>query len=86
MGKRGNKHLEVRKKQLNDSNRKQIIEDIKALKDACRKTHKGRAGAACVCICGAAGGGSAACSALQTIRDLITYENEELRNLLKEFL
>lgn len=44
-----------------------------SLTDACRKQHPNRPGGAAICICGAGCGGSAACSMLRTIRDVILH-------------
>lgn len=42
-----------------------------ALKDACRKQHPGGAGGATMCVCGAPGGGSDACSMLRELKMLL---------------
>jgi len=45
---------------------------MRALKDACRASHKDGPGGAAMCICGAECGGSAACGALMEIRSLLS--------------
>lgn len=47
------------------------IQGWAALKTACRKQHPGGAGGAAMCACGAPGGGSAACSMLRELRQLL---------------
>lgn len=75
----------------------QIVREIKrfdALRQVCRASHKGGAGGAAMCICGAGGGGSDACAALGRLQNLVTHiptdklplpwkkEVEALRNLM----
>lgn len=49
-------------------------EDWKALRDACRATHKsGGLQTQAICCCGAECGGSAACSMLRQIIDFIRF-------------
>ena len=72
---------------------KQLFEDWKALKEACGAYHalhhSGMAGGAAMCVCGAGGGGSKACSMLKIIKDLIRYIPsdrlpEESRTVIEE--
>jgi len=44
-----------------------------ALRNACNKQHPRGPGGCAVCVCGAGGGGSEACSMLAVLRDLIRY-------------
>lgn len=53
--------------------RERFFKGWMALREACRNSHKSGPGAAAICICGAACGGSAACSMLGGIKSLITY-------------
>lgn len=53
--------------------REQLATGWRALKDACRATHKGGPGAAAQCVCGAGSGRSEACGMLGTLRDLVRY-------------
>lgn len=57
-----------------------------ALLDACRKSHKGRVGGCAMCICGAGGGGSDACSALSILKIGLTCEDEAFRKALCNFI
>jgi hypothetical protein len=61
-----------------DRTPERIEEDLMAerwfgLMEACRKSHSGVAGGAAMCICGAGGGGSRACSMLAILRDFVRY-------------
>lgn len=74
-----------------DDRKKRIIEGIAALKTACRKSHLGGPGGSVICICGAACGGSQACSALSLIKNILKYSKsgeyyqDELK-ILREYL
>ena len=54
------------------------LKSVNALFSACQKEHRGAGGAA-ICICGAACGGSYACSALGLIKIALTTKSEEMR-------
>lgn len=54
------------------------LKSVNALFSACQKEHRG-AGSARICICGAACGGSYACSALGLIKIALSTKSEELR-------
>jgi hypothetical protein len=60
-----------------EGRREQLYKQWKALKQACAVRHaeemKGRHGAAMMCICGNGCGGTAACSGLRAMYDLIRY-------------
>lgn len=65
--------------------REQLFDGWAALKEACRKSHKGGPGGAAMCVCGANGGGSAACSMLGTLKNLIRYlPAEEMPPAMRE--
>lgn len=75
---------------MNDKKRR-IIDDIAALKTACRKSHSGGPGGAAICVCGAACGGSQACSALSMIKNVLKYAKageyyQDELDVLREYL
>lgn len=66
--------------------RRVVSDFISDLKLACCKSHKGGPGGACICICVASCGGSAACNALYFIKDAIRVRDEHTLQLIEEFL
>ena len=61
----------------NSARRERIAADWQALREACNAQHraemKGRAGGAVVCLCGHGCGGSAACSMVGRLQNLVRY-------------
>lgn len=72
---------------LNDeANRRRVYDAVSALKAACRASHSGGPGGACICICGASCGGSAACTGLSFIKDALRYPHTEFAQYVREIL
>jgi hypothetical protein len=73
--------------ELDEKEKKRLFEDWHALREACNMYHKPGIGGAAMCICGAGGGGSKACSMLKVIKSIIMYGNQEaVLKALKEIV
>jgi len=67
-------------------NRERVFECWQALRAACLKQHPGGPGGSAMCICGAGGGGSSACSGLKMVRVLLSVATvpENYREMLED--
>lgn len=64
----------------------EILQALAAIKELCRKAHKGPGGAA-MCVCGASGGGSPACRFLSILRQHVRYgDPQKLTSMLYKVL
>lgn len=58
---------------MTNAERDRLFKGWQALRAACNKQHPRGPGGAMMCVCGAACGGSEACSMLATLRDIVRH-------------